>query len=145
MASISTPCAAPSASTTPIFIASTSSSGAAENLTAHSGKQLIAMSDVMPDGKTLAISSNERGGYNNVALLDVASGKKTWVTDTQWEASSDTAAPHGDQFTYDLNADGRRSIYFADAHTLHATKANFPDGLNSSWAIPAPIRPTARS
>ncbi|WP_433984212.1 hypothetical protein RBB78_03625 [Tunturiibacter empetritectus] len=61
-------------------------SGAAEKLTAHTGKVLVFATAVSPDGKTLLLTSNEKSGYLNVALLDIASKKQRWVTDTQWEA-----------------------------------------------------------
>ncbi len=41
---------------------------------------------VSPDGKTIVVTSNQKGGYQNVALLDVASKQLKWITDTQWEA-----------------------------------------------------------
>jgi len=52
--------------------------GKLENLTPHQGKILYAASSLSPDGKTLLITSNEKGGYPNVALLDVATKKPTW-------------------------------------------------------------------
>lgn len=56
--------------------------GQTENLTPHTGDVLYSVSSVSPDGRTLLIASNEKGGYSNVALLDVGSKKRTWVTDT---------------------------------------------------------------
>src|SRR5215472_4059929 len=44
-------------------------SGKIENLTLHKGDVLYSVSSVSPDGKTLLISSNEKAGYKNVALL----------------------------------------------------------------------------
>ena len=92
--------------------------GESVELTPHQGRVLISASDISPDGKTLLIGSNEKGGFDNVALLDIASRKKTWITDTQWEASPGSFSPGGDRLTYSLNADGRNSIQFVDAKTL---------------------------
>jgi dipeptidyl aminopeptidase/acylaminoacyl peptidase len=114
--------------------------GAAENLTGHKGNVLIYGSEVSPDGKTLLISSNERGGYPNIALLDLASKKKRWVTDTQWEARPGSFSLKGDTFTYVLNADGRATIYFVDTKTLKATDRGVPTGLNSFGANPTAFR-----
>jgi dipeptidyl aminopeptidase/acylaminoacyl peptidase len=115
-------------------------SGTAENLTAHTGKVLMAASEVSPDGKTVLMTSNEKGGYANVALLDVASKKKRWVTDTQWEAHAGGFSPKGDTFTTILNADGRATISFVDVKTLKASDRGIPAGLNTPGAGPTAFR-----
>jgi dipeptidyl aminopeptidase/acylaminoacyl peptidase len=115
-------------------------SGAAENLTAHTGKVGMIASSVSLDGKTLLMTSNEKGGYENVALLDVASKKKRWVTDTQWEAHAGGFSPKGDTFTYILNADGRATINFVDVKTLKASDRGIPAGLNTPGAGPTAFR-----
>jgi dipeptidyl aminopeptidase/acylaminoacyl peptidase len=114
--------------------------GTAENLTAHPGKVLMLASEVSPDGKTLLMTSNEKGGYANVALLDVVSKKKRWVTDTQWEAHAGGFSPKGDTFTYILNADGRGTIYFADVKTMKTSDGGIPAGLNTPGAGPSAFR-----
>ncbi|WP_353064358.1 S9 family peptidase [Tunturibacter psychrotolerans] len=115
-------------------------SGTAENLTAHTGKVRMLASEVSPDGKTLLMTSNEKGGYENVVLLDVASKKKRWVTDTQWEAQAGGFSPKGDTFTYILNADGRATINFVDVKTLKASDRGIPAGLNIPGADPSAFR-----
>ncbi|HKI26750.1 MAG TPA: S9 family peptidase [Candidatus Sulfotelmatobacter sp.] len=104
--------------------------GKLENLTPHQGDVLHSVSSVSPDGQTLLITSNEKGGYDNVALLDVASKKRTWVTDMKWEAQSGDFAPDGKSFTYMLNADGRTDIYLVDRASGQGAKLNFPVGIN---------------
>lgn len=104
--------------------------GQTRNLTPHEGKVINAASSLSPDGKTLLITSNQKGGYENVALLDVASKKLTWVTDTKWQAASADFSPSGKSFTYTLNADGLTDVYLVDAKTLHATKIPLATGLN---------------
>src|SRR5215467_10773115 len=79
--------------------------GQLENLTPHTGDVLYSVASVSPDGRTLLITSNEKSGYSNVALLDVASKKRTWVTDTKWEADAGEFSPDGKTFTYTVNAD----------------------------------------
>jgi dipeptidyl aminopeptidase/acylaminoacyl peptidase len=115
-------------------------SGTAENLTAHTGKVLMIASEVSPDGKTLLMTSNEKGGYENVVLLDVASKKKRWVTDTQWEAHAGGFSPKGDTFTYILNADGRATLNFVDVKTLKASDRGVPAGMNTPGAGPTSFR-----
>ena len=111
-------------------------SGVAEKLTAHTGKQLVELSDVSPDGKTLLLTSNEKDGYANVALFDVASKQMRWVTNTQWEASSGEFSPDGRSFTYSLNADGRTTVEFVDRANLKANDRAVPAGLNFGAASP---------
>src|SRR5215471_12867209 len=112
--------------------------GKLENLTPHQGDVTYSVSSVSPDGRTLLITSNEKGGYDNVALLDVAvAGKKpTWVTDLKWEARAGEFTPDGNSFTYVVNADGRTDIYVVDRKTLHAAKLPFPEGINSPTGRP---------
>jgi dipeptidyl aminopeptidase/acylaminoacyl peptidase len=116
-------------------------SGKTENLTPHQGSVLYTASSLSPDGKTLLITSNQKGGYQNVALLDVASKKITWATDTQWEAGSGDISPDGKWFTYTINADGQTEAYIADFGTLRAEKIAVPDGLNIFPATPTSFSP----
>lgn len=62
--------------------------GRQTNLTPHEGKQLNVGTDVSPDGKTVLLTNNQKGGYLNLALLEVATKKLTWITDTQWEVAA---------------------------------------------------------
>lgn len=105
-------------------------SGKADNLTTHQGKILFAATSVSRDGRTVLITSNQKSGANNVALLDSVTKKVTWVTDTKWDAGSGSFSPDGRNFTYLINEDGRTDIYLADTATLRADKIDFPAGLN---------------
>src|SRR2546427_353755 len=53
-------------------------SGNATNLTPHQGQVLSTASSLSKDGKTLLITSNEKGGYQNIALLDIVEKKLTY-------------------------------------------------------------------
>jgi dipeptidyl aminopeptidase/acylaminoacyl peptidase len=117
-------------------------SGQQENLTPHQGDVLYDLSSVAPDGATLLITSNEKGGYLNVAQLDVASKKRTWVTDTKWEARGGSFAPDGKTFTYTLNADGRTEIFLVDRSSGQATKLPFPEGINALAGNPVAFSPS---
>ena len=113
-----------------------------ENLTPHQGDILYEVSSVSPDGQTLLITSNEKAGYQNVALLDVATKKRTWVTDTKWEARAGNFAPDGASFTYILNADGRSEIYLVDRNSGGASKLPFPEGINFPAGNPLAFSPS---
>jgi dipeptidyl aminopeptidase/acylaminoacyl peptidase len=116
-------------------------SGKLENLTPHQGKVLYAASSLSPDGNTLLITSNEKGGYQNVALLDVPTKKLTWVTDIKWEASSGNFSPDGKSFTYVVNEDGRTDAYIVSRASNRAEKVQLAEGLNYFPGNPTPYSP----
>jgi dipeptidyl aminopeptidase/acylaminoacyl peptidase len=109
-------------------------SGKAKNLTAHAGKVLNVASSLAPDGKTLLITSDEHGGYRNVALLDVATGKRMWLTSTKWEASSRDFSPTGKAVTYTLNADGQMDTYLVSLPSMRAERLPLGAGINAPAA-----------
>ncbi|HXY08457.1 MAG TPA: S9 family peptidase [Terriglobales bacterium] len=117
-------------------------SGRQENLTPHQGDIRYSVSSVSLDGQTLLITSNEPGGYDNVALLDVATKKRTWVTDTKWEATAGEFSPDSKNFTYTLNADGRTDIYWVDRKSGNRAKLAFPEGINSLAGNPIAFSPS---
>jgi len=70
-------------------------SGKAEELTPHNGDVLYFGTAVSPDGESVLLFSNQKGGYSNVAIVDVASKKLKWLTDVQWEAEAGNFSPDG--------------------------------------------------
>jgi Tol biopolymer transport system component len=112
-------------------------SGKATNLTGHPGQVLNMASSLSKDGKTLLITSNEKSGYQNVALLEISEKKLAWVTDTKWEASSGDFSPDGKRLTYTINADGRVDTYIADAATMRSEKIPVAGGVNGFAANPS--------
>jgi dipeptidyl aminopeptidase/acylaminoacyl peptidase len=115
--------------------------GKTTNLTPHEGKVLNLASSLSPDGTKLLLTSNQKGGYQNVAILDVASKKMTWVTDTKWEASTGDFSPKGDAVTYEINADGLVDAYVADVKTLRSEKLALEPGMNNLAAAPSSYSP----
>jgi dipeptidyl aminopeptidase/acylaminoacyl peptidase len=115
--------------------------GASEKLLEHTGKQLITVSDVSRDGRTLLISSNAKGGYENVAMLDLATKSLRWLTDTQWSANGVAFTPDGGSAVVLLNADGRISTRFVDLKTMLKSERGVPAGLNLPAAAPTPFLP----
>lgn len=116
--------------------------GKETNLTPHQGKVVTLASSLSPDGKTLLVGSDERGGYRNVALLDIATRKLRWVTDTQWEAHAGEFSPDGRAFTYTLNADGVVDAYLVDSATLKAKKIPVGQGVNGFPGDPTSFSPS---
>jgi Tol biopolymer transport system component len=112
------------------------------NLTPHQGQILYLGSSLSADGRSLLITSNEKGGFSNVALLDVATKKLNWVTNTQWDAHAGGFASNGTKFTFVINEDGRTDAYLADRDSGHPEKIAFPPGLTTSTGNPSPFSPT---
>jgi len=117
-------------------------SGRTTNLTAHQGQVLNMASSLSKDGKTLLITSNQKGGYQNVAFLDIARKEVAWVTDTKWEASSGDFSPDGKRLTYTINADGRVDTYMADAASMRSEKIPIAGGVNGFAAYPSSFSPS---
>lgn len=117
--------------------------GKLENLTPHQGDILYIPASLAPDQRTLLITSNEKGGFQNVASLDIASKQRTWVTDLKWEAGAGDFSPDGKSFTYTVNADGRTDVYAVDRATGLAAKLPFPQGINSPAGDPTSYSPSA--
>lgn len=115
--------------------------GESEPLLEHPGKQLLTIADVSRDGRTLLITSNAKGGYDNVALLDLATRKLRWVTNTQWSAEAVAFTPDGAGVVYVLNADGRLSTRFLDLRTMQESERGVPAGLNEPVAEPRRFLP----
>jgi Tol biopolymer transport system component len=99
-------------------------------------------SSVSADGRTLLITSKQKAGYFNVALLDIATRKLTWVTDNGWEAVSGDFAPQGGQFTYMINEDGRTRTYIGERGSSRSEPLNFPEGLTSPSGNPNAFSPS---
>jgi dipeptidyl aminopeptidase/acylaminoacyl peptidase len=116
--------------------------GQTENLTPHTGDVLYSVSSASADGRTLLIASNEKSGYSNVALLDVGSKKRTWVTDTKWEADAGEFSPDGKTFTYIVNADGRTNIYVVDRQSGKPTPLQFGEGITAPAGNPRAYSPS---
>jgi dipeptidyl aminopeptidase/acylaminoacyl peptidase len=117
-------------------------SGSLENLTPHQGEVIYSVSSVSPDGRTLLVTSNEKGGYQNVALIDIATKKLTWVTSLRWEAQAGGFSPNGDTFTYRVNEDGRIETYVASRAGRDAEKLSLPPGINVPVGTPTAYSPS---
>jgi Tol biopolymer transport system component len=120
-------------------------SGKTAELTPHTGAVLCIASAVSPDGKSVMISSNEKGGYSNVAIVDVASKKLKWLTDVQWEAEAGKFSPDGKLASYVINADGLETTYLVDLAMENATNVAMPPGLTAPAGTPNSFSPKGTS
>ena len=106
------------------------STGKAENLTEHKGTVRYMGSSLSPEGSRVLLSSDAKNGYMNVGMLDLATRKITWVTDTKWEANAGSFAPNGKTYSYVVNEDGVTDAFLVDTATNTPRKVNLPHGLN---------------
>ena len=120
-------------------------SGTTGELTPHSGDVLYFGAAVSPDGKSVLVSSNEKGGFSNVAIVDVASKKLKWLTDVQWEARAGEFSPDGKLASYVINADGLETTYLYDLSSGEATSVPMPPGLTSPAGTPNSFSPRGTS
>jgi len=115
--------------------------GTSEQLTEHAGKELISVSGVSPDGRTLIVTSNATGGYNNAAVLELATKKLQWLTYTEWSAFGAAFTPDGKSAVIGLNADGRISTHFIHLKTMQESERGVPPGLSYPVGYPKPFLP----
>jgi len=115
-------------------------SGQAENLTPGSQSALFATA-LSPDGTTVLLTSNENDGTDNVALLDLASKKRTWVTDLKWETNSEGFSPDGKWLTFTVDEDGRVDTYIRAVGGGAAMQLAIPSGVNAPVGRPAAFSP----
>jgi dipeptidyl aminopeptidase/acylaminoacyl peptidase len=115
--------------------------GKTENLTSHHGLISYLASSLSPNGATLLLTSDAKGGYMNVALLAIATKKITWATDVKWEAEAGGFSPDGKSYTYTINEDGLADTYLADRRTNKAIRVALPGGLNFTSGRPNEFSP----
>jgi len=113
-----------------IFIVS-AMGGPATNLTPHQGEHNFQVTDISPDGKTLLITSNAGNGYQNTALLDVATKKLSWLTSDKWDVNSGSFSRDGKRVTWTANVDGNQEIVVYDLTAKQAHALPLAAGTNS--------------
>ena len=112
---------------------------AATNLTPHSGDQTFYPAAFAPDGKTLLLTSNAANGYDNVALLDIASKKLSWITADKWEMHAAGFSPDGRSVVWSANVDGREALYSSNLSGGEVHRFELPEGLNAFAGDPSPF------
>jgi dipeptidyl aminopeptidase/acylaminoacyl peptidase len=104
--------------------------GAAKALTPADAKALVVAHDVSPDGRLVSLSSNEKTGQSQAGVLDVASGKITWLQASPWEQTAGDFSPDGKTVLFTTNADGRLDIEAYDLASGKVAKPPLPEGFN---------------
>ncbi len=111
-------------------------------LTPHTGDQTFTAAAFSPDGKTLLITSNAANTYDNVALLDIASKKLSWITADKWEIHAGGFSPDGLQIVWSANVDGREALYTRAVSGGEVQLLPLPVGVN---AFAGDISPFSRA
>ncbi|WP_083748617.1 prolyl oligopeptidase family serine peptidase [Pelomonas sp. KK5] len=84
-----------------------------------SSKASYAGVDFSADGKSLLVVTDRFGEFQELARLDLASGKLDRVTaHIPWDIEDATLTEDGSRLVLVANADGRRELHFLDGRTL---------------------------
>lgn len=108
-------------------------------LTPHQGEFNYIATAYSPDGKSVLLTSNAGNGYDNVALLDVATKKLEWLTQDKWEISSASFSPDGKLATWTANVDGNQEVFTYDLATKTSAALSLPKGVNSLGGSESPF------
>ncbi|HEX4487077.1 MAG TPA: prolyl oligopeptidase family serine peptidase, partial [Terriglobales bacterium] len=121
-----------------IFISEVAT-GKSTLLTPHEGEHVYEANDLSSDGTKVLFTSNAANGYENVALLDVATKKISWLTKDKWEISAGNFSPDGKQVTWKANVDGNTDIYVHTLATGKTAALPIPKGVNSLGGSSSPF------
>ena len=119
-------------------------SGRAEAVTNEAAGVIIRASSVSPDGRTVAISSNEATGQLRAGMLDLASGRTRWLKDTPWEQFAGNFSQDGRSLVVQTNADGRSELSIVDVAGGAERSLPFPPGVNTTGNNVEPWTPDGR-
>jgi dipeptidyl aminopeptidase/acylaminoacyl peptidase len=119
--------------------------GAADRLTPHEGSAVIAAAAVSPDGRTVLVTTDEKGGVPQAALLDVATKARTPLTTSLWEVRPTDFSPDGKSLTYVVNEDGRARTVLYDLASKTHFDLPLPEGLTSPAGSPRAFSPSGGS
>lgn len=111
---------------------------------AAQSKARISASDISRDGRLLSITSNAKGGVDQAALLDIKSGKLTWLAPTPWEQSGGSFSPDGVSVMIATDADGRQDLAAYNLQGGQVMKAPLPDGFNAEGGAESPFAADGR-
>ena len=126
-----------------VFVARLADEAGPRKLTAHEGEKTFSAEAWSPDDKSLLVTSNAKNGYENVAAIDVQSGKLDWITSDKWETSAAGYSPDGKTIVVHSNVDGSGEIQFV-SRDRKARALPLPSGMNQSLAWPAAFSPDGK-
>lgn len=104
-------------------------------------KTIFDASDATPDGRLIAVSTNEGTGQLRAGLYDTGAKAWRWLAPTPWVQRAGTLSPDGRTLTVTRNEDGRTIATLVDVATLKETPLALPAGVNSFAGGGAPFSP----
>lgn len=102
---------------------------------------LYEASDATPDGRLIAVSTNEDTGQLRAGIYDTKAKAWRWLAPTPWEESTGSFSPDGTTMTVTRNEDGRTSAALVDVATLTEKPIPLPAGVNSFAGSGTPFSP----
>ncbi len=105
--------------------------GAPKPVSSPAVKARISAVDLSPDGRQLSITSNQKGGVDQAALLDLKDGKLTWLAPSPWEQQGGSFSPDGASVMISTDADGRADLSAYNLRGGRVLKAPLPEGFNA--------------
>ncbi len=108
-------------------------SGAATPALASGEAGLNTASDISPDGRWLALTTETAAGALQAAVYDTKAQKLTLIKPDEWEQKSGSFAPDGHSLIMISNVDGRDVIYSYDPGTGRSEELPLPAGVNSDY------------
>jgi dipeptidyl aminopeptidase/acylaminoacyl peptidase len=108
-------------------------SGAATPALASGEAGLNTASDISPDGRWLALTTETAAGALQAAVYDTTAQKLTLIKPDEWEQKAGRFAPDGHSLLMISNVDGRDVIYSYDPGTGRSEALPLPAGVNSDY------------
>ena len=105
-------------------------SGQSTLLAPHEGEHLYTANDFSPDGTSLLITSDAGNGYQNAAVLSMATKKIQWLTHEKWQVSGRNFSPDGKIAVLVVDLDGETEIYRHDLIGGKNSALALPKGVN---------------
>jgi len=106
--------------------------GKAEELTPSKGEVVTEASDITPDGRYLAVTSNIQSEQSQAALYDIAAHRFIWIKSTPWEQRTANFSPDCRWLTVVTNADGRTDVSVFDMKIRTLRALGLPPGVNGT-------------
>ncbi len=107
--------------------------GAATPMLATGEAGLNTASDISPDGRLLALTTETAAGSLQAAVYDTTTQKLTLVKPDAWEQKAGRFSPDGHSLLMVSNVDGRDVIYSYDLASARSEELPLPAGVNSDY------------
>lgn len=115
--------------------------GGAKTLLLGKADTIYRASDASPDGKLLAVTTNEGTGQLRAGIYDTSAKAWRWLKPTPWEQSTGSFSPDGRTLTVIRNEDGRSVASLVDVAALSETPLPLPPGTNGFAGSDSPFSP----